>query len=253
MNPFLILFSLIVGASLLISGALLLLRRHFGSRDISQEHIHPSVFNFFTTLYAFFIGFAIVTLWSAFLNAKANVTREANALLTSYRIARTLPHTGAFQQATMAYVHSVIHDEWGRMEKGTMSEETSRRFDDIWDQFYRLQQDHQKDNHHPKENDLYANLREASQERLSRTIILEGNLYPPVWVILWFGFASVVFGLYSFNRQQNAVSLIFEFMVIFLVLACLYFIYDINTPFSGIINVQPDMFQGIYTKMLALQ
>jgi hypothetical protein len=246
MKPFLILFSVIISISLVISGTLMLLRRHFGRRGISQERIHPAVFNFFTTLYAFFIGFAMVTLWSAFLNAKANVTREANALLTGYRIATNLPHTEAFQQATLAYMQSVIHDEWARMKQGTMSAETSRRFDDIWKEFYGLPQDHQK------ENDLYANLSEASRQRLARAIILEGNLYPPVWVILWFGFASAVFGLYFLNQEPNAVSLIFEFMVIFLVLACLYFIYDIDTPFSGIIAVQPDIFQGVHAKMLAL-
>ena len=95
MNPFLILFSVITVISVLISGALLLLRRKGGGRWRRQEHIHSSVFEFFTTLYAFVIGFAIVTLWSAFLTAKTNVTREAESIMIVYRTAKHLPRLRA--------------------------------------------------------------------------------------------------------------------------------------------------------------
>jgi hypothetical protein len=41
-------------------------------------------------------------------------------------------------------------------------------------------------------------------------------------------------------------------MVIFMVLACIYFIYDLDTPFSGLITVKPDAFRTVYLKMLSL-
>ena len=81
---------------------------------------------------------------------------------------------------------------------------------------------------------------------------MKGNLYPTVWIILIFGFGSIVFAMVLLNQNQTALSLIFEFMVIFMVLCCLLFIWDINTPFSGLIIVQPDAFQEIYKKMLGL-
>ena len=138
MNPFFILFSLITVISVVISGALLLSRRKGNGRWRSQEHIQSPVFNFFTTLYAFFIGFAIVTLWSAFLAAKTNVTREADSMMIVYRTAKHLPGSGAFRQAVASYVKTVIDVEWGEMEKGAMSPEAGQRFDDIWSRFYEL-------------------------------------------------------------------------------------------------------------------
>jgi len=36
-------------------------------------------------------------------------------------------------------------------------------------------------------------------------------------------------------------------------LSCIYFIFDIDTPFSGYIIVQPDIFVKVYGKMLTLQ
>ena len=88
--------------------------------DLAIEHLHPSVFSFFTTIYAFFLGFAIVTLWSAFLTAQANVTREADSLLVAFRISKTLPNSGTFRQALTDYVKSVVADEWPAMANEPM-------------------------------------------------------------------------------------------------------------------------------------
>jgi hypothetical protein len=244
-NPFFILFSLITVISLLISGGLLLMRRRGGGRWRSQEHIHPSLFNFFTTLYAFFIGFAMVTLWSAFLTAKTNVNREAESLMVVYRTAKHLPGSEAFRRTVANYVQTVIDVEWAEMGKDIMSPEADQRFDDIWARFYELKDDPNKT------SELYGNLNEADRQRSSRANILQGNLYPPVWVILIFGFISVVYGLYFINREPTLVSLIYEFMIIFLVLACVYFIFDLDTPFSGLITVKPEAFRTVYLKMLA--
>ena len=245
MNPYLILFSLITLISLVISGALLLIRRKSKGHWRSQEHIQSPVFNFFTTLYAFFIGFALVTLWSAFLTAKANVTREADSLMVVYRTAKHLPNSEDFRQAVVNYVKTVIDVEWAEMEKDAMSPEAGRRFEDIWARVYELKDDPSRS------SELYTNLTEAGRQRASRASILHGNLYPPVWVILIFGFISVVYGLYFINREPTVVSLIYEFMVIFLVLACIYFIFDLDTPFSGLITVKPESFQTVYLKMLS--
>jgi hypothetical protein len=240
-TPFLILFSVITLVSVMISGVLLLIRRKSKGGCQHLEHIHPSFFNFFTTLYAFFIGFAIVTLWSGFLTAKTNIVREAESMMMVYRTAKPLPGSEAFRQAVVNYVKTVIDVEWAEMEKDAMSPEAERRFEDIWTKFYELK---------GRTGELYTNLTEADRQRSSRVTTLQGNLYPPVWVILIFGFISVIYGLYFIKCEPTAVSLIYEFMIIFLVLACIYFIYDINTPFSGLITVKPEAFRAVYLKML---
>jgi hypothetical protein len=245
-NPFVILFSLITVASVLISGALLLMRRKGGGRWRGQEHIQSPVFGFFATLYAFVIGFAIVTLWSAFLTAKMNVTREAESMLIVYRTAKHLPGSEPLCQAIASYVKTVIDGEWGEMEKGIMSPEANRRFEAIWSRYYELKGDSNI------LEELYANLTEAGRQRSYRSTMLQSNLYPPVYVILIFGFISLVFSLYFINREPTVVSLIYEFMVIFLVLSCVYFVFDLDTPFSGLIILKPDAFRTVYLKMLSL-
>ena len=90
---FFIVFSTILAVSALITASLFLLRRRLGIPEKGEEHIHPSIFSFFASLYAFFLGFAIITLWSAFLHAKVDVTREADSLLIAYRMSLLLPHS----------------------------------------------------------------------------------------------------------------------------------------------------------------
>jgi len=250
MKLFLTIFSLILAISTVLTGLLVLTRRQFGRSDKGIEHIHPSIFTFFTSLYAFFLGFAIVTLWSAFLKAESNVGQEADSLLITYRLSQDLPQSGALRQALKDYAQSVVQQEWPSMEGDSMSEEAQRRFDKVWEQLQLLKPE-SKGNH-----ELYVNLSnklsEASRQRLSRALTIKGNLYPPIWVIIVFGFISVIYGLYFNHIQQNAVRIAFDFMVIFLVLSCIYFIYDINTPFSGYIVVKPEIFQKVYDLMLSM-
>lgn len=246
MNTTLLLFFLIFSISILVSGGLFLIRRRFGPCRKDQECLHTSVFSFFTTLYAFFIGFSIVTLWSTFLTTQANVSREADGIMVAYYASRPLPNSEAFRQSLQSYVKSVLDDEWPQMQQDSMSQAASQRFDEVLEKYFVLSGDSDK------LRGIFNSLAEAGRQRLSRATTVKGNLYPTVWIILFFGFGSVVFGLYLLNRQPTIVSLIFEFMVFFMVLTCLLFIYDINTPFSGFITVQPDAFQAVYHKMLRL-
>jgi hypothetical protein len=251
MKMFFLIFSIILASSLLFTGLLYFLRRRLVKTEIAVEHLHPSVFSFFSTIYAFFLGFAIVTLWSAFLTGQTNVTREADSLVVAFELSKTLPNSQKFRQSLLGYVKSVLEDEWPAMAAhDTMHEKTRQLLDRVSDDFILLKPVDKSD------NDLYIEvgncLRDASLQRMSRALLTKGNLYPPIWVIIIFGFVTVLYGLYFNHIQQNAVRHLFDFMVIFVVLSCIYFIYDINTPFSGYIVVQPHAFKMVYARMLAL-
>jgi hypothetical protein len=250
MQSFLTIFFIILLISLFLTGLLLLLHRLFGTPETCRDHFHPSIFEFFTTLYAIFLGFALFTLWSAYLNAERNVSKEAAILLSAYRGSLDLPDSQDFRQALRDYVKLVIEDEWDRMQVGTMSPGANQNFDRVWGQLQLLR---------PKpggNSDMYlhvtALLEEASSQRLARRNFLAGNLSPPIWVIIIFGFTTILFGIYFLHEQPNVVRLIFNFMLLFLLLSCIYVIYDIDTPFSGLVTVKPDVFKFVQTKIQAL-
>jgi hypothetical protein len=100
---------------------------------------------------------------------------------------------------------------------------------------------------------IAKNLNDGRRQRLARAAALTGNLYEPIWVIIIFGLIAITYSLYFMHPDPNVIQMIFEFMVLFIVLACIYFIIDLATPFSGLVRVPPDSFQEVYKEMLALR
>jgi hypothetical protein len=250
MTLFIGVFSVILLISLFLAGLLYLLDRYLKPGESTRAPVHPSIFEFFTTLYAIFLGFALFTLWSAYLTMQRNIAKEADTLFNAYRSSLVSPDFLDFRLALREYVILIVEDEWDRMANGTMSPTANKKFDQVLEQL-QLQK--------PRNGsgiDLYwhvsALMEEASALRLSRGLSLTGNLYRPIWVIIIFGFFTILFGLYYLHVRQTMALLIFNFMVLYLLLSCIYVIYDIDQPFSGTISVSSEVFQSVLAKMPGL-
>jgi hypothetical protein len=243
----LVIFSITLGISIL----LILIRKWSGFPERFRDHIQSPSFGFFATLYAFFLGFAIVTLWNNFVTVKFNVTWEAYSLLSSYRISQSLPNSDNFRKVLKEYVRTVLDKEWSSMAQGSMNDKANRLIESVWDRFQELKPADKQDN--PIFVSIATNLNEARRQRLSRGIALSGNLYQPIWVIIIFGLVATTYSLYFMHPDANVIQMLFEFMVLFIVLACIYFIVDLDTPFSGLVKVAPDAFQQVYNEMLTLR
>ncbi len=241
----------IFSISLFINVLLILIRRWSGFPERWRGHIQSSLFGFFATIYAFFLGFAIVTLWSNFVTTKFNVTWEAYSLLSSYRLSQALPNSENFRKDLREYVRTVLASEWRDMEEGFMNDQANRQIETVWNRLQEMKPADKQDN--PIFVNIVTNLNEARRQRLARGIALSGNLYQPIWVIIVFGLVTTVYSLYFMHPEPNVIQIIFEFMILFMILACIYFIVDLDTPFSGLISIPPDAFQQVYHEMVALR
>jgi len=248
MDPYVKVFSVIFLVSLFIPAVLYLLRRFFFRCGRQVRHISGTTFSLFASLYAFFLGFCVATLWNDFGVAKTVVTEEANALHGASCFSREFNDSGGFRKALALYAQSVIDEEWPEMDRNlAMHAHTGQLAKQLWDAFRALRPTN------PADNVLYASLGnvllEASRQRNARALLLNGNIYPPVWVIIVFGFFGSCVALFCANPDQEGGQLLMEFVVVFTVLSCIYFIYDISSPFSGTLNVPPDAFQNILDRM----
>jgi hypothetical protein len=241
----------IFSITLAINGLMILARRWTAVPERFRDRIQSPPFGFFATLYAFFLGFAIVTLWSNFVAVKYNVTWEAYSLLSSYRLSQALPNSEKFRQELLKYVNTVLEKEWSSMEEGSMNKEANLLIESVWNHLQELKPADKQDN--PLFVNIATTLNEARRQRLSRGIALSGNIYQPIWVIIVFGLITTIYSLYFMHPEQNLIQLIFEFMVLFTLLACIYFIVDLDTPFSGLVRIAPEAFQEVYRSMQALQ
>lgn len=250
MLQFITIFAVILLISLLLAGFIYVLDRHVSPSERTRASVNPSIFEFFTTLYAIFLGFALFTLWSAYIYTERNIAKEADALFNAYRSSMLLTESRDFRQALRDYVTLVIEDEWQQMANNRMSRDADKKFDRILEQLQRQNPDNDRD------RDLYLHisnlLEEVSSFRQSRGLSLRGNLYRPIWVIIIFGFFTILFGLYSLHVRQTAALFVFNFLLLFLLISCIYVIFDIDQPFSGQINVSPAAFKNILSKMQTL-
>lgn len=225
-------------------------RKVFRGAPHGKEYVHGAVFSFYASLYAFFIGFSIVTLWSDFNTAKMEVNAEANALLIVHRLSHILEQGDALRTSVRTYIDSAINAEWPKMDAdGVMDQDTANHFAEIWKQYLLLKPLDGSD------KSLYANLNgaliEASKKRLTRSVLLGGNLYPLVWVIIGVGFVGIAVCLFVTNAGNHASKTQLEAFILFVVLACVYLIYDISTPFSGYVNVTPGAFEEVRATIAA--
>jgi hypothetical protein len=245
---FITIFAVILLISLLLAGLLFFLDRLLSPTEKTRALVNPSIFEFFTTLYAIFLGFALFTLWSAYISTERHIAKEADALFNAYRSSILLPDSQDFRQTLRDYVAKVIQEEWRQMANGTMSPDAEKKFDRILEQLQSQQ--------HGNDRDVYFHiltlLEEVSSLRQSRGLSLRGNLYRPIWVIIIVGFFTILFGLFSLHIRQTAALFIFNFLLLFLLLSCIYVIYDIDQPFSGQISVSPAAFKNILARMPAL-
>ncbi|WP_243438953.1 DUF4239 domain-containing protein [Fundidesulfovibrio soli] len=247
-----VVFGLILAASLAMSALLYLLRGRTLARSPRKDHrFAPEIFSLFASMYAFFLGFSIVTLWSNYTATKSCVVQEAGALLTTYRLSLALDGSGAFRSGLMAYARSVVDDEWKTMNaSNTMSLHASEQLSESWRAFVAVKPVDKGD------ISLYTAvgnaLSEVSRNRQLREQALQGNLYAPIWVILIFGALAVLLGLFLCNPEQTRSQVCMEVIMIFLILSCLFFIQDIDTPFSGIITIASRPFTDVHAAMLTL-
>lgn len=252
-NPeYLKVFAVIFCLAMAAPGMLYILRRRtIGRQSGPRKLLSSEIFSLFASLYAFFLGFSIVTLWGCFVSAKNVVNAEAGAVLTTARMSVPLERSGPFRQALAVYVKSVVEDEWPAMDNGdAMSERSSELFADVWNAYYAMK---------PADKDSWSqysgvgqSLAEVNRQRFARSQTLSGNLYPPIWVVLGFGLVGVFAGLLLTNPEQTATMVLMEIIVAFMVFSCVYLISDLSTPFSGALSVGPSPFQDVYSRMLAM-
>lgn len=250
---YLMVFLVILATSLALPALLYLLRRKTLARlDRKGQLITPEIFSFFASLYAFFLGFSIVTLWGNYTSTKSCVAQEASAVLASYRLSLPLDGSEPFRLALTDYTRALIDEEWPTMnDTDSMSERCTDLLRTAWKKFAAMKPRDKGD------NAVYTAvgnaLSDVSRQRMLREVALTGNLYPPVWVILVFGAGAVFVGLFLTNPEQTKSQVCIEIIVAFLVLSCLYFITDIDTPFSGIITITPDALRDVHATLLTLQ
>ena len=105
------------------------------TREGFHAEISAPMLGVVAALFGLLLAFVIIIAYENFLEASADVSREADALASIVRdsAAFSEPEGDRVRGAVGKYVHSVVEDEWPLMRDGDDSSETANALDGVFD------------------------------------------------------------------------------------------------------------------------
>lgn len=83
---------------------------------------------------------------------------------------------------------------------------------------------------------------ELNRLRHQRLLLIDGNLYAPIWGIIYMGVLFTIAGFYFIETDHRGADTFFMLMMLAMVLGNIFLLYELDTPFSGLISIDPVKF-----------
>ena len=219
------------------------------SLTMVQKNILATNYGSFTTLYALFLGLAVVTLLQTYNDVEAAATDEADLLLTQYDISKDLGNSEPFRMAVTEYTAYVGGQGWKNMRQGLPSDGAQALYRTAWKALRAMKPKNSEDAY------LYAFMLDKmvsiDKLRHKRILAIAGNLYAPIWVLVFTGLLFTIFGFYYIDSGHNEADIYYIAMVLSLILGSIFLLYELDTPFSGVISIGPERFEAAWRAMSA--
>jgi Protein of unknown function (DUF4239) len=223
--------------------AMLVVRRRAPEGSYFSDGDRASgVFGVLATGFSVLLGFIIFLAFSSYDQSRAGAESEALVVAQQVETAQFFP-PGAATALTgelVCYARSVIHDEWDRMEAGTIGDAVNP-----WGiELFRTLQSVRPDG--PTEESAYDKWLEQTstreEARLDRIHGAEGIVPTPLWIVLFLISAVVfVYMLFFADSAERAVTqALLMGAVASVVVMMLLLLRFLDTPFqTGVGGVQP--------------
>jgi hypothetical protein len=236
--------------TLSVVGLLFFRNRRSNGMSIAQRTLFATNFGYFTTLYTFFLGFAVVSLWQDYNRADAAIADESDLLVVEYRLSLSLPGAEQLRRALLEYVTYVQEAGWKNMREGCSSDGADALYERIWD---RMRDAEPTTGHsHSIYTIILNRLIDLDKLRHQRLLFINGNLYAPIWGIIYMGVVFTVAGFYFIDTDHRGSDVFFMFMMLAMVLGNIFLLYELDTPYSGVIRIEADKFAGAAAAMRAM-
>jgi len=209
--------------------------------ELLKEHhdVAGACFAVIGGLYGIVLAFVLVSSWERFEQARVQAEVEANALTDLFRHGAALPAPDGeeLRALVLEYARSVAGDEWPAMADGLPSERTASLFHAMWQTLLAMPAGD------AKQVALYQNtlskMDDFADARRDRLLYARVGLPRIVWVFLIAsGVVTVAFS-YFFGVRQVTAQLLMTAALAGTIGAALVLIAEMQTPFTGSVQVPP--------------
>ena len=216
-------------------------RRVIGLERLSTNN-EVAGFKFATVgvLYAVLLAFVVIVVWEKFSDAESDVSREAGAAATLYRLIGGLdaPTQQAVRERLTAYLTSVIDDDWKTMETGRSSRKTTQALNALYATALAYQPIDQRGVGIMAE--MLHQLDNITEARRARLVKALGAVPGVIWLVLFGGAALTIGFTFFFGTENLRAQSLMTGVLALLIFSGLLVIVAIDRPFTGSVKVEPD-------------
>lgn len=206
--------------------------RHEGHNDVMGVF-----FSMVGVLYGILLAFVVVIVWGDFADAGSTTTTEVTRISNLARDAQVFPQAARdrIENQLVAYTSSVAKDEWPTMAHGQSSPITARKYEAIWNEYYRFKP--KTDQARSFYDESLSRLNELGEARRQRLLSSDTKVPLPLWVLLIGGFALTVGFTYLFKMDSLRKQAVAVGSIAALSAFVLFLVYALEHPFSGDVKV----------------
>jgi len=243
-----------IAAVLLANGGLLLIRR---SVSISTLESHNDVAGFIYAvigvLYAVLLAFVVDTVWEMHRDAEAYVDNEVKTIMDVYSNAHALPEgiKKSVHAEIRNYVKLVVEKEWESMSQNRFSKEADSSFHRI----RKILREYKPPNDY--KNILHDRALETlirfGDNRNLRLLAGRQSIPPYMWIVLILCGALTIGFSFLFGTKNLWAQIVMVSSLTAMIALILTLIWGLESPFSGIIRVEPDAFKLLLEEFAAVK
>lgn len=187
-------------------------------------------------LYAVLLGFAVVVVWQSFSESEAQVTTEAGAAATLYRLADGFDAPLLHQRVT-SYIDATTRYDWPSMAHGKGSREATRALRDLHAEAMGLPVTDPRGS--AVLNEILYQIDQLTQARRARIDASTGFVPGVIWMVLFLGAVLTVGFTHFFGTRNLVAQTLMTGILTVLIGSTLLVIVAIDHPFSGFVVVPP--------------
>ena len=214
-------------------------------RYVALERLKPNNevagFKFATVgvLYAVLLAFVVIVVWEKFTDAENDVSREAGAAATIYRLVGGLDQGGpALRDGMTAYLNSTVTDDWAAMDAGQSSSKTTRALNAIYATALAYRPADSRGE--AVLGEILHELNTMTEARRGRLVKAAGIVPGVIWLVLFGGAALTIGFTFFFGTVNLYAQALMTGALAMLIFSGLLVIVTIDHPFTGVVRVQPD-------------
>ena len=225
--------------------------RSLGVKSTDVIAIRDSLITSLSALFAITVAFASAGIWNDFVQARAAIQREANALENAFELSAGLP--GGMRQEVQSEIvgvgHRILEHDWPVMMHVVKVDQVLNEPSSVVRLIARLSTRNPQGGLEPQANLLIGQLYDLRSARIQREIIARGGLSEAQWTaLLAIASAALVLIALSYNHDLG-LRITTASIYTVAISSALYLVVAHQTPFAGYLAVQPTPIEQALKRM----